>query len=186
MTCRQDTSAPSAPGAGDALTRLCVAVLPIWLRQIAQARTQSETACADMLAAFAPLVPLMDHLAEAHARIVPTGAGADTPAAQPGQPDLGPLLSALQAPVQAWGDCRERLFVSIQYQDRINQMLQLLQDDVGRLGDALQPDAAPEALAVEPWLQRLQQAYAMNEQRDAHHTDASASPSAADNDIDYF
>jgi hypothetical protein len=185
MTCSQETSAPSAPGAGDALTRLCVEVLPIWLRQIAQARTQSETACSDMLAAFAPLVPLMDRLAAAQARVIPTGAAPEAPPAQPETHELNSLLSALQAPLQAWGDCRERLFVSIQYQDRINQMLQLLQDDVSRLDAALQSGTAPESLEVKPWLQRLEQAYAMNEQREAHHIESNTSPSA-DNDIDYF
>ena len=63
----------------------------------------------------------------------------------------------------------ERMYVGFQYQDRINQMMNLLQEDITRLHQLLEDaQAAPDALALQPWLDHLESLYAMTEQHRAH------------------
>lgn len=63
----------------------------------------------------------------------------------------------------------EGLFVGFQFQDRLNQLLTLLHDDMRRLAGVLaDPAASARELDADAWLQRLQEHYAMQEQREAH------------------
>lgn len=63
----------------------------------------------------------------------------------------------------------ESLFVDFQFQDRINQVLTLVKDDIERLHGALDGEGGPDALRPDAWLARLESGYAMSEQRSAHH-----------------
>jgi hypothetical protein len=139
----------------DALTQLCLAVLPIWERQLATSRSQAETAVGGMLEAFSSLAPHLN--------------GAD----------------AADAKVSA--DI-EKMHIGFQYQDRINQMLALLQDDVGRLIAALKdPLVGAEALATTPWLARLESLYAMAEQHKDHgKPDGAGVPPGTDEEVSFF
>jgi hypothetical protein len=67
----------------------------------------------------------------------------------------------------------EQMYVGFQFQDRINQILALVQEDLCRLDQALQalePDV--QVLDAREWLQRLQSMYATAEQRQAHGVEA--------------
>jgi len=62
----------------------------------------------------------------------------------------------------------ERMYIGFQYQDRISQMLALLQSDMTRLESALHGATAPTELAADAWLERLESQYAMAEQHAVH------------------
>lgn len=54
------SSASVAPEVNQALASLCRAVLPVWGRQLATSRAQSEAAVLEMIAAFAAMSPHLD------------------------------------------------------------------------------------------------------------------------------
>jgi hypothetical protein len=63
----------------------------------------------------------------------------------------------------------DRMYEGFQYQDRISQMMALLEADMARLQQAA---AGPEALPqLQNWLARLESQYAMSEQRQTHNGD---------------
>jgi len=74
----------------------------------------------------------------------------------------------------------DRMYMGFQYQDRISQMLALLEGDMAKLQQALATGtgAAPDLV---DWLSHLESQYAMSEQHDDHRGDASA-PRATDQD----
>lgn len=76
----------------------------------------------------------------------------------------------------------ERMYKGFQYQDRINQMMTLLQDDVERLHLAMiQPGTA---VGAEQWLSRLESTYVMTEQRQQHNK--VASQASGDDELTFF
>jgi methyl-accepting chemotaxis protein len=80
----------------------------------------------------------------------------------------------------------ERMYIGFQYQDRISQMMALLEGDIARLQDALRiPDADP--MQVGAWLARLESQYAMAEQHQNHSASAPADQAAGDsNETTFF
>jgi methyl-accepting chemotaxis protein len=61
----------------------------------------------------------------------------------------------------------DRMYQGFQYQDRISQMMALLEADMNRLKDAIgNPSASTPPL--DAWLTRLESQYAMEEQRRSH------------------
>lgn len=63
----------------------------------------------------------------------------------------------------------DRVFVAFQFQDRMNQMLGSINDDMTRFTDWIgQHDKATRADAMR-WLEALEQTYTMEEQRSHHH-----------------
>lgn len=84
----------------------------------------------------------------------------------------------------------EQLFVSFQFQDRLNQILNLLQSDMQRLVALVQsPDTAVADLDAQQWLAALESRYATSEQRSTQRSQASAGPSdPASNagEVDFF
>lgn len=80
----------------------------------------------------------------------------------------------------------ERMYIGFQYQDRISQMMTLLEGDIAQLQQALDAgDVA--ALDLQQWLQRLESLYAMNEQRQDHAgAEMSQTAAASDNDMTFF
>jgi methyl-accepting chemotaxis protein len=63
----------------------------------------------------------------------------------------------------------EKIMVSLQSHDRLNQMLTSVTDDIGRYVGWLH--GSPDELADRPqdWLARLESSYTMEELRSAHH-----------------
>ncbi len=181
-----------------ALMHLTAQVLPVWSRQLAGSRSQSEVAVADMLAAFAEIGPHLDLAARQSKQIsaaLAQGEGGITQLAQACDQVLQPVLAgctpqATQAITQVMamihrcvdaleqmakpfehetemvGQQVERMYKGFQYQDRISQMMTLLQEDVDRLHATLRTPQPP--VDADAWLARLQSQYVMTEQRQQH------------------
>lgn len=79
----------------------------------------------------------------------------------------------------------ERMYIGFQYQDRVSQMMALLEGDIARLQAALAaPDSAPDLAA---WLVRLESQYAMAEQHQNHVAPSAADPAGEqDNETTFF
>ncbi len=87
-----------------ALVHLCSAVLPVWARQLASSRSQSETAVAEMLAAFAEIGPHLGMASRQSSQITTAlaqGSGGITGLTQACEHELEPLLASLDAPAAA-------------------------------------------------------------------------------------
>lgn len=74
----------------------------------------------------------------------------------------------------------ERMYLGFQYQDRISQMMALLEGDIAHLQQAL-AGGPEEVLELDAWLARLESQYAMSEQRQNH---AGNQGSAADDNTE--
>lgn len=77
----------------------------------------------------------------------------------------------------------ERMYVGFQYQDRISQMMALLESDIALLQDAVEGKTT-ELPALDAWLMRLESQYAMEEQRQNHS--GTASGGADDKETTFF
>ena len=100
---------------------------------------------------------------------------------------MGQAVSGLQLSAQGLATDAEaaqaqihQLFISFQFQDRLNQILGLLHADMQRLHAALaDPQAAAGALDAQAWLVQLESRYAMAEQHQAPPTRVAAPARAA-------
>jgi methyl-accepting chemotaxis protein len=72
----------------------------------------------------------------------------------------------------------ERMYMGFQYQDRISQMMALMEGDMARMQEAFATHGA-ETPDLAGWLVRLESQYAMTEQRSDH---PGVDSSSADND----
>lgn len=81
----------------------------------------------------------------------------------------------------------DRMYMGFQYQDRISQMLSLLESDMALLQETLaaRSGSAPD---LADWLLRLESLYAMNEQREDHagQGHGAAAGKASDNETTFF
>lgn len=77
----------------------------------------------------------------------------------------------------------ERMYIAFQFQDRISQMMALLESDISRLHAVLE-DAATSTPGLTEWLEQLASQYAMKEQRQNH--DASAADGADSDETTFF
>ena len=78
----------------------------------------------------------------------------------------------------------ERMYIGFQYQDRISQMVALLESDMACLQDAVD-GSAPDTPDLQAWLAHLEAQYAMAEQRNNHHGGADTGTDA-DNETTFF
>lgn len=69
----------------------------------------------------------------------------------------------------------ERMYIGFQYQDRISQMIALLEGDIARLQEALGTPGA-EVPDLDSWMARLESQYAMRDQRSSHNGETAAAP----------
>jgi hypothetical protein len=80
----------------------------------------------------------------------------------------------------------ERMYIGFQYQDRISQMMALLELDMARLR-ALLEDKGAEVPALAFWLEQLESQYAMTDQRQSHAQDAGGGGAAgSDQETTFF
>ncbi len=63
----------------------------------------------------------------------------------------------------------ERMYIAFQFQDRISQMMALLESDIDRMHTAFEDSAKPVP-ALDQWLEQLASQYAMKEQRQNHES----------------
>ena len=217
----EDDTLPDADGSparAQALLALSAQVLPVWARQLASSRGQSEAAVAEMLSAFAEIGPHLDmaarqskqisaalaqgqdgitQLARACDQVLQPVLGACTPEAKTA---IVQVMAMIHATVDAIEEIAkpfehetqmvsqqvERMYKGFQYQDRISQMLALIEGDIARLQDALSGGAVAPPDLVE-WLLRLESQYAMTEQHQDHQTTHSAGPaSSGDTETTFF
>lgn len=183
------------------LVALCAGVLPVWGRQLAASRAQSEVAVTAMLKAFAEIGPHIDMAERQSQQITDALSQADggvTGLAQACERTLAPLLQHADLPpggaeaianvlqmvrqaVDALENIAkpfthetlmvaeqvERMYIGFQYQDRISQMMALLESDIARLQEAV-TTGDTNSLELNAWLQRLESQYAMAEQHEVH------------------
>jgi hypothetical protein len=201
---------------------LCAGVLPVWGRQLAASRAQSEVAVTDMLRAFADIGP---HIAMASrqseqindALTQPLPMGGVTGLMDACEQVLAPVLQEpglsehakaavqevlqmvrravgaleqvarpFQHETQMVAEQVDRMYMGFQYQDRISQMMALLEGDIERLQNALllQAGQAPD---LSEWLGQLESQYAMAEQREVHQNTANGASTASDpNETTFF
>lgn len=164
-----DTPTRAAQGApdpaGEPIRQLASAVLPLWMRHLETAQQQSEEGISSLLRLFAELRP---HLPL-------TGGTQTAPRPAKGGPSVHELLDSI--------------LMSFQYQDRVAQMVRLLQDDMQRLQQAASdPATDPAAFDAQAWLARLESCYAMEEQRQTHNVmlTGDAASSGASDETTYF
>jgi methyl-accepting chemotaxis protein len=63
----------------------------------------------------------------------------------------------------------EKIFMGLQSQDRLSQMLSAVSDDMGRFDSWVSGHEDPAAASAQDWLERLDASYTMEEMRSAHH-----------------
>lgn len=80
----------------------------------------------------------------------------------------------------------ERMYIAFQFQDRISQMMALLESDMARMHETL--DSGQSAVPVlGEWLAQLESQYAMKEQHQNHGADSAQSADAnGDNETTFF
>lgn len=94
----KDQQPHTTPDINQALVTLSLAVLPVWGRQLATSRTQSEAAVSEMISAFAEIGPHLDRAARQSHQITAAlshGEGGITQLAQACDNELTPLLAGL-------------------------------------------------------------------------------------------
>ena len=77
----------------------------------------------------------------------------------------------------------EKILMGLQSQDRLNQMLMSVEEDMDRLGQWLKGVDAPAAASPALWLERLENSYTMEEMRTAHHGTVSVDRQAS---VEFF
>jgi len=195
-----------------ALVDLTAQVLPVWARQLASSRCQSEAAVAEMLSAFAEIGPHMDMASRQSLQIsvaLAQGDGGITQLAQACEQVLQPVLSGctpeaqaaiaqvrhmIQDTVNALEQIakpfeRETQMVSQQV-DRMYKGFQY-QDRISQMMALLHDDmerlqsalvAPPADIDAPAWLERLQSQYVMAEQRQQHTDTVGLAGSAPDDE----
>ncbi|MEI8159242.1 MAG: hypothetical protein WCH60_20465 [Burkholderiales bacterium] len=80
----------------------------------------------------------------------------------------------------------DRMYMGFQYQDRISQMMALIEGDIARLYEAFASDGVG-APALSDWLVRLESQYAMTEQHQDHQAkDSGDSGNDSNNETTFF
>jgi len=198
------------------LVALAAQVLPVWARQLASSRSQSEGAVAEMLSAFAEIGPHLDmasrqsrQITEALAQgdggitqlacacdavLRPVMAGCTPQATQAMEQVLAMIHACVDAleqmakpfehETQMVSQQVERMYKGFQYQDRISQMMTVLQEDMERLQLALAEPAT--AVSTPEWLARLESTYVMREQHQQHARADGTPGAAADEETTFF
>lgn len=201
-----------SPDQAQALLALSVQVLPVWARQLASSRSQSETAVAEMLSAFAEIGPHLDMASRQSKQIsaaLAQGQDGITQLAQACDQVLQPVLGAcppearvaiaqvmamIHGTVDAIEDIakpfeRETQMVSQQV-ERMYKGFQY-QDRISQMMTLLHEDIerlhtalqAPAAnVNATDWLARLESKYVMTDQRQQHTDGAATAANAAADD----
>lgn len=86
---------------------------------------------------------------------------------------------------QMVADQVERMYIGFQYQDRISQMMALLEGDIARLQEALNTQGAG-VTDLGGWLTRLESQYAMAEQRKDHSAESAGQSGGDNNETTFF
>lgn len=98
---------------------------------------------------------------------------------------LGQIAKPFQHETQMVAQQVERMYIGFQYQDRISQMMALLEGDMARLQDAMLAQDV-EVPGLKEWLTQLESRYAMAEQREDHSGGKSGPAKPDDHETTFF
>jgi hypothetical protein len=198
-----------------ALVTLCARVLPVWARQLASSRSQSETAVAEMLGAFAEIGPHLDMATRQSGQITSAlaqGSGGITGLADACEQELGPLLPTLDAPsaatigrvmqmIRSAVDALETISKPFERETQlVGQQVERMyrgfqyQDRISQMMTLLHQDIerlqnaltdASVDVDSTAWLSRLESQYVMTEQRH-HHSEQGGAGAADDEETTFF
>jgi uncharacterized protein YukE len=198
------------------LVALTAQVLPVWARQLASSRGQSEVAVAEMLAAFAEIGPHLDMASRQSKQIsaaLAQGAGGITQLAPACDQVLQPVLKgctpqAAQAIEQVMVmihrcvDSLEQIAKPFEHETHmVGQQVERMykgfqyQDRISQMMTLLHEDiqrlqatlAAPQQeVDADAWLARLHSQYVMSEQREQHADAGSAAGNKSDDEETTF
>ena len=198
-----------------ALVDLCAAVLPVWARQLASSRHQSELAVTEMLSAFAEIGPHLDKASRQSGQITAAlaqGADGITQLAVACDQELRPILAGLEAPaaaaveralamVHASVDALEQIAKPFAHETQmVSEQVERMyrgfqyQDRISQMMTLLHEDIERLQAAmntqdadtnVAVWLARLEAQYVMTEQRHQHNP-AAGHAAAGDDETTFF
>jgi len=215
MTVSSKTESLPETMSAQALVALSAQILPVWARQLASSRSQSEVAVAEMLSAFAEIGPHLDMasrqsrqiteaLAQGDGGITQLASACDTvlqPVLASCTPQAAQAIGQVMSMIHACVDALENIAKPFERETQlVSQQVERMykgfqyQDRISQMMAALHEDierlqlalAQPStAVSAPEWLARLESTYVMNEQRQ-HHTGDSADPNAADEETTFF
>ena len=198
------------------LVALAAQVLPVWARQLASSRNQSEGAVAEMMSAFAEIGPHLDMASRQSRQITEAlaqGDGGITQLANACDAVLRPVMvgctpQATQAIAQvirmihACVDALEQIAKPFEHETQmVSQQVSRMytgfqyQDRISQMMTVLHEDMERLQLALaEPatavstpeWLARLESTYVMREQHQQHARVGGTSGAAADEETTFF
>ncbi|MDD2881550.1 MAG: hypothetical protein PHQ58_14065 [Rhodoferax sp.] len=197
-----------------ALVALSSQVLPVWARQLATSRSQSETAVAEMLSAFAEIGPHLDMASRQSKQISAALAqeqGGITQLAQACDLALQPVLGGctpeaqaaiakVMAMIHTTVDAIEEIAKPFEHETQmVSQQVERMykgfqyQDRISQMMTLLHEDierlqsalqTPADSFSAADWLARLESQYVMTDQRQ-QHTDGAAA-AAADDETTFF
>lgn len=206
--------ASGSPAQAQALLALSALVLPVWARQLASSRSQSETAVAEMLSAFAEIGPHLDMASRQSKQIsaaLAQGQDGITQLAQACDQVLQPVLGAcapeakaaiaqVMTMIHATVDAIEEIAKPFEHETQmVSQQVERMykgfqyQDRISQMMTLLHEDIERLQAALQTpaantnaadWLARLESQYVMTDQRQQHTDGATAA--ADDNDEPTF
>jgi len=198
------------------LVALAAQVLPVWARQLASSRSQSEGAVAEMMSAFAEIGPHLDMASRQSRQITEAlaqGDGGITQLANACDAVLQPVMAgctpqATQAIAQvirmihACVDALEQIAKPFEHETQmVSQQVSRMytgfqyQDRISQMMTVLHEDMERLQLALaEPatavstpeWLARLESTYVMREQHQQHARAGGTPGAAADEETTFF
>ena len=77
----------------------------------------------------------------------------------------------------------EKIYMSLQSQDRLTQMLNAVTEDMARFAAWQQGEPDPAANSPALWLERMESSYTMEELRSSHHNTVAVERTAA---VEFF
>ncbi len=205
----------ASPAQAQALLALSAQVLPVWARQLASSRSQSETAVAEMLSAFAEIGPHLDLASRQSKQIseaLAQGQGGITQLAQACDQVLQPVLGActpeakaaiaqVMAMIHATVDAVEAIAKPFERETQmVSQQVERMykgfqyQDRISQMMTLLHEDIERLQAALQTpaananavdWLARLESQYVMTDQRQ-QHTDGAAAAAVDDDEPTFF
>ncbi len=191
------------------LVALTAQVLPVWARQLAGSRSQSEKAVAEMLAAFTEIGPHLDMASRQSKQIAAALAQGDGGITQLAQacdqvlqpvlagctPQVGVAIQQVMTMIHACVDALEQIAKPFEHETAmVSQQVERMykgfqyQDRISQMMTLLHEDierlqaalATPQQeVDAQAWLARLQSQYVMSEQRQQHSNSTLAPGSAA-------
>ena len=213
---KQDVTPPVPDHHTQALAELCRQLLPVWARQLASSRSQSEAAVAEMLAAFAEIGPHLDMATRQSQQItaaLAVGSGGIISLPHACARELQPVLAQLNDPARsAVQRVLEMVQGSVQALESIakpfERETQLVgeqvermyrgfqyQDRISQMMTLLHDDIARLESALvdtntdvdaQAWLARLESQYVMTEQRHHHNTGGAGEAAGDDDETTFF